>query len=186
LAAAEALLGEVDEKRKKTIQMLEAEYSAKKDEVAKKASEQESYILDSSKKEGAAAAQREKIRIGGAAKLQSKKMMFDATEQMLEANVSALKQLLADYANSKEYHETLAKMVSYANKRLGGSISVVCRSADAAALKKHGVKVTSSDLNATGGFKATNRDGTLELDLTFDELLRSREEEARALILGKE
>ena len=50
MAAAEALLGEVEEKRKKTIQMLEAEYSAKKDEVAKKAAEQRSYIQDSGKR----------------------------------------------------------------------------------------------------------------------------------------
>lgn len=186
MAAADALLAEVEEKRKKTIQMLESEYSAKKEEVAKKGAEQRSYIQDSGKKEGAAAVQRETIRIEGGAKLQAKKMLFDATEKMLEANVSALRQVLSDYAESKDYHEMLEKMVSYANRRLGGSISVACRPADAAALKKLGVKVTSSDLNSMGGFKATNKDGTLELDLTFEELLRSHEEDARALILGKE
>jgi vacuolar-type H+-ATPase subunit E/Vma4 len=180
------LLGEVEETRKKTIQMLESEYSAKKDEVAKKTAEQKAYIQESSKKEAAAAAQREKIRISGAAKLQSKKLMFGATEKMLEANVAALRQVLAEHANSKEYPDLLASMVAYANKRLGGSISVVCRPADAAAMKKQGVKVTSSDLDSMGGFKATSRDGTLELDLTFEELLRGREEDARAMLLGKE
>ena len=80
----------------------------------------------------------------------------------------------------------LPKMVAYASKRLGGSISVRSRQADAAALKKLGVKVDSSDLDSMGGFKATNHDDTLELDLTFEELLRSREDEARASILGKE
>jgi V/A-type H+/Na+-transporting ATPase subunit E len=186
VSAAESLLGEVEEKRQKTIQMLESEYSAKKDEVAKKTAEQKAYIQDSSKKESAAAAQREKVRISGAAKLQSKKLMFDATEKMLEANVAALRQVLAEYASSKDYPELLSKMVAYANKRLDGSISVVCRPADLAAMKKHGVKVTSSDLESMGGFKATNKDGTLELDLTFEDLLRGREEDARALLLGKE
>ena len=180
------MLGEVEEKRKKTIQMLEFEYSAKKDEVAKRTGEQRAYIQDSSKKEAAAATQREKIRIGGAAKLQSKKLIFDSTEKMLEANVAALRQVLAEYASSKDYPDLLSKMVAYANKRLGGSISVVCRPADSAAMKKHGVKVTSADLESMGGFKATNKDGTLELDLTFEDLLRGREEEARALLLGKE
>jgi vacuolar-type H+-ATPase subunit E/Vma4 len=112
--------------------------------------------------------------------------MFGATEKMLEANVAALRQVLAEHANSKEYQDLLASMVAYANKRLGGSISVVCRPADAAAMKKQGVKVTSSDLDSMGGFKATSRDGTLELDLTFEELLRGREEDARAMLLGKE
>jgi vacuolar-type H+-ATPase subunit E/Vma4 len=184
--AAEALLGEVEEKRKKTIQMLEAEYSAKKDEVEKKEAEQRSYILESAKKQADAVAQRERIRIGGAAKLKSKKMVFDATEKMLEANVEALRQVMADYADTKEYQDTLTSMVAYASKRLGESIGVRCRPADAAILKKSGVKVLSSDLNTMGGFKASNRDDTLELDLTFEELLRSREDQARAAILGKE
>ena len=184
--SAESLLGEVEEKRKKTIQMLENEYSAKKDEVNKKAAEQMSDITEASKKEAAATVQREKTRIGGAAKLQSKKLMFDATERMLENNVSALRQVLADYADSKDYNELLAKMAAYASKRLGGSIGVSSRPQDAAALKKLGVKVTSSDLDSMGGFKAVNNDDTLELDLTFEELLRSREDDARALILGKE
>lgn len=186
MSAAESLLGEVEEKRKKTIQMLESEYSAKKEEVTKKTAEQMAYIQESSRREAAVAAQREKVRISGAAKLQSKKLMFDATEKMLEANVAALRQVLAEYASSKDYPDLLAKMVAYANKRLGGSISVVCRAEDVATMKKHNVRITSSDLESMGGFKATSKDGTLELDLTFEELLRGREEDARALLLGKE
>lgn len=184
--AAEALLREVEEKRKKTIQMLQEEYSAKKDEVAKRAAEQKSYIDNSGRKDAAVIVQREKIRIAGAAKLQAKKMIFDATEKMLENNVAALKQVLAELANSKDYPEMLSRMVKYASNRLGGSIGVKCRPADVSILKKLGVKVLSSNLESVGGFKATSSDGSLELDLTFEELLRNHEEEARAFILGRE
>jgi vacuolar-type H+-ATPase subunit E/Vma4 len=184
--AAEPLLKEVEEKRKKTIDMLEAEYSAKNAEVTNRAAEQKAYILDSSKKEAVALVQRERIKIVGAAKLQSKKMVFDATEKMVEANVAALNQVLADVSGSKDYPDLLSKMVAYASRRLGGSISVRCRPTDAAALKKLGVKEISPNLECAGGFKATSADGTLELDLTFEELLRYREEDVRALILGKE
>jgi V/A-type H+/Na+-transporting ATPase subunit E len=184
LVAAESLLNEVEEKRKKTIEMLEAEYSAKKAEVTNRANEQRAYISDSSKKEAAALAQRERIRITGAAKLQSKKMMFDATERMLESNMAALKQSLADVAGSKEYPALLSKMLAYASKRLGRGITIRSRPADASVLKKLGAKVSSSDLDSMGGFRATNSDGTLELDLTFEELLRNRDDEARAFILG--
>lgn len=184
--AAESLLREVDEKRKKTLEMLEAEYSVKKAEVTTRATDQRAYISDSSKKEAAALAQRERVRIGGAAKLQAKKMVFDATEKMLESNLAALRQALADVAGTKEYPELLSRMVVYASRRLSGNIGVKCRPADAATLKKLGVKLTSSNLESIGGFKAINADGTLELDLTFEELLRSHEEEAKAFILGKE
>lgn len=184
--AAESLLKEVEDKRKKTIASLESEYSAKKAEVTNRAAEQKTYISESSRKEADSLAQRERIRISGAAKLQSKKTLFDATEQMLENNIAALKQSLADIAGSKEYQGLLSKMAAYASKRLGGNISVACRTSDAAALKKLGVKVTSSNLETVGGFKATSTDGTLELDLTFEELLRNREDDARAFILARE
>lgn len=184
--AAETLLREVEEKRKKTIQMLEAEYSAKKEEVSKRAEEQKTYIVESNRKEAAVLAQREKIRISGAAALQSKKIIFDATEKMLESNVAALKQVLADLAGSKDYPELLSRMVKYASSRLGGNITVRCRSADASILKKSAIKIAPSNLESAGGFKASNSDGTLELDLTFEELLRNHEEEVRTSILAKE
>jgi vacuolar-type H+-ATPase subunit E/Vma4 len=184
--AAESLLKEVEEKRQKTIEMLEAEYSAKRSEVTNRAAEQRAYILDSSKKEAAALVQRERIRIEGAAKLQSKKMIFDATETMLESNVASLKQVLSDVSGSKEYPELLSKMAAYASRRLGGGITVRCRASDAAVLKKLGVKVAASNIESMGGFKATSADGTLELDLTFEELLRNREEDVRGFVLGKE
>lgn len=184
--AAETLLREVDEKRKRTIEQLESEYKAKRDEVTKRAAEQRAYILESAKTQAVALAQREKIRITGAAKLQAKKMTFDATEKMLENNIVLLRQALADFANSNQYPEVLSKMLAYASKRLGAEIKLVCRQADAPLLKKSGAKVVSSDLKTIGGFKAENRDGTLELDLTFEEILRNHEEDARAYILGKE
>ncbi|MCL4355262.1 MAG: V-type ATP synthase subunit E [Nitrososphaerota archaeon] len=184
--AAEALLGEVEAKCNDTIRALESEYLVKKGEVARKAAEQRSYIQESGKKEAEAAAQRERVRIEGAAKLQAKKMIFDATEKELESNLSALRQVLADYAESKEYQSMLAKMASYAQKKLGASISVECRPSDAAALKKLGVKVASSDLPSIGGFNATSEDGTLALDMTFEELLRTHDEDARAAIIGTE
>lgn len=184
--AAETLLREVDEKRRKTIEQLESEYKAKREEVAKRAAEQRAYILESAKAQAAALAQRERIRITGAAKLQSKKMAFDATEKMLENNVALLKQALADFTTSKDYPDVLSKMLGYASKKLGPDMVAECRPADAPLLKKLGAKVGSSGLKTIGGFRAENKDGTLELDLTFEEILRNREESARAYILGKD
>lgn len=184
--AAETLLREVEDKRKKTLDQLEAEYKAKRDEVLKKAEEQKAYILQSAKNQADAQVQRERTRIIGAAKLQAKKLGFDATEKMLENNIAALKQALADYVNSKDYPEVISKMLVYASKQLGADMKVRCRQADAPLFKKLGAKVASSDLSTIGGFIAENKDDSLELDLTFEEILRNREEDVRAYILGKE
>ena len=186
MMGVDALLNEVEERRKKALETIESEYSAKREEVKKRTEEQLSYIMESAKREAAALAAKEKTRIQGAAKLQAKKLLFDATEKLLENNIAALKDALADYADSPAYSELLTKMAKYASKRLRGKISVTCRKQDESTLKAAGAKIGSTDLNSIGGFKADSEDGTLELDLTFEEILRSREDEVRASILGKE
>jgi V/A-type H+-transporting ATPase subunit E len=186
MMGVDALLKEVEDKRKKALDALEAEYSAKREEVKKRTAEQVAYIMESAKREAVVLAQKEVTRVEGAAKLQSKKLLFDATEKLLENNIVALRDSLAEFASSPAYPELLVRMAKYASKRLGGKITVTCRKEDESALKAAGAKITSASLNAIGGFKADSEDGTLELDLTFEEILRGREDEVRASILGKE
>jgi len=183
---AETLLREVEERRKKALEQLEAEYAAKRAEVLKRTEDETSFIKATSTKEAVSLAEKERTRISGATKLQAKKMVFDAMEKMLETNMGNLRKTLADLAQSKEYPELLARMARYASRRLGPRMGVVCRPGDEQALKKAGARVISSDLNSVGGFKAESEDGTLELDLTFEEILRNHGEKARASILGKE
>jgi vacuolar-type H+-ATPase subunit E/Vma4 len=186
MMGVDALLKEVEDRRKKALEGLEAEYNAKREEVKKRTAEQVSYLMDSSKKEAVTLAQKEVTKVEGASKLQSKKMLFDATEKLLENNIASLQQALAEVVSSPAYPELLGKMAKYASKRLGGKIVVICRKQDEAALKAAGAKVLSANLNAVGGFKAENEDRTLELDLTFEEILRGREDDVRAAVLGKE
>ncbi|HVB12796.1 MAG TPA: V-type ATP synthase subunit E [Nitrososphaerales archaeon] len=184
--AAETLLREVEEKRKKALEELEADFATKSDEIRKRAENEKLRIQENAKRQATELSQRERIRIDGASKLQAKKLIFDATEKMLENNVAILRQELSDYAASKEYPTLLTKLVDYASKRLRGEIRVTCRQVDATALKKTGVEVAASNLNSIGGFRAERKDGTLELDLTFEEILRGREEEVRGSILSGE
>ena len=183
--AAESLLREVEEKRKRDISRLEAEYSAKEEEIKQRAQQELSDISESARKLAAELSQREKIRINGAGKLQAKKQVFDATEKMLENNLAALKQVFAGYARSKAYNDLLRRMVKYSSRRLGDGIGVVCRQVDAGTLVGAGAKILSSNLNSIGGFKAESKDGSLELDLTFEEILRFHQDGVRALIQGE-
>jgi len=186
MMGVDTLLKEVEDRRNKAIQAIEAEYSAKREEVKKRSTEQAAYLMESAKKEAVTLAQKETTRVEGAAKLQSKKLIFDATEKLLENNIAGLRDALAEYASSPAYSELLAKMAKYASMRLGGKIAVTCRKQDEAALKAAGAKVAATNLNSIGGFKADSENGSLELDLTFEEILRGREDEVRASIVGKE
>jgi len=186
MMGVDALLKEVEDRRKKALEALEAEYSAKREEVKKRTAEQVAYLMDSAKKDAVVLAQKEVTKVEGASKLQAKKMLFDATEKLLENNIASLEEAMAEFAASPAYRELLASMVKYSSKRLGGKVGVICRKADEAALKAAGAKVVSANLNSMGGFKAENEDRTLELDLTFEEILRGREDDVRAAVLGKE
>lgn len=180
------MLKEVEDRQKQALDQLEAEYASKRAEIQKRTDDERARILDSSKNDAQSLSEREKTRIAGAAKLQAKKMIFDATEKMLEVNLGSLRKLMADLAQSKDYPDLLARMVKYASRRLGEKMSVICRPADEPVFRKLGVRVASTKLNSIGGFKAESEDGTLELDLTFEEILRNHEDQARASILGKE
>lgn len=183
---AETLLKEVEEKRNAALKQLDDELGAKRDEIQQSTARERARILDAARIEGVALSEKERTRLIGAANLQVKKMGFDATEKMLEANISALKQVLNEFADSKEYAGLLPRMVRYASKRLGGNIGVKCRPADAQTVQKAGARVLSADLGVIGGFKAESEDGNFELDLTFEEILRTHEEQVRAIIIGKE
>jgi V/A-type H+/Na+-transporting ATPase subunit E len=183
---ADTLLREVEDRRKKALEQLEAEYASKRAEITKRTEQEKAYISESNRKEAASLAEKERARVIGATKLQAKKMLFDATEKMLEANIANLRQALADLSQSKEYPDLLGRMIKYSSKRLGPKMKVTCRPSDEAILKKLGATVVSSKLSIPGGFKAESEDGSLELDLTFDEILRNHGDRARASILGKE
>jgi len=186
MMGVDALLNEVEEKRKKALEALDSEYASKREEVKKRTDEQIGFVRESAKRDAAALAQKETTRIQGAAKLQAKKLIFDGTEKLLENNISALRDVLRNDASGPEYRALLRKMAHYASRRLGGKISVICRDGDAASLRAADAKIISHDLHSIGGFKAVSKDGTLELDLTFEEILRGREDDIRASILGKE
>lgn len=186
MMGVDSLLKEVEEKRSKALGALEREYGAKADEIRKKTEEQVTYISSSAEREAADLSQKETIKIQGASRLQAKRILLDATEGLLESNISFLRQELAGFAESQEYQQLLPKMARYASEKLGGDISVVCRKQDEAALRAAGAKIAAADLGTIGGFKAENSEETLELDLTFEEIIRSRDDDIRAAILGKE
>jgi len=66
---------------------------------------------------------------------------------------------------------------------LAKEIVVRCREEDKSFFKS-GVKVGST-IQTLGGFIAENKEGTKEIDLTFEELLRNNEDEIKNTILEK-
>jgi len=69
-------------------------------------------------------------------------------------------------------------------KRLDEDIVIHCRKEDSPFLKDMGVSIGSS-IQTIGGIVAENKNGKKELDLTYEELLRTHEDEIKNTFLEK-
>src|SRR5207249_8186414 len=76
---------------------------------------------------------------------------------------------------------SLETMINTSKKKLGQSIVVHCREEDKTLLKDLGVTAGKS-IKTLGGIIAENKEGTKELDLTFEELLRTHEDQIKSFL----
>ena len=114
-------------------------------------------------------------------RLQAKKIMFDAINENLESAFDVIKQEIKNYVKLSQYKKTLEIMVNTSKKKLDQNIIVHCREEDRTVLKEMGVTIGST-IQTLGGIIAENNDGTKEIDLTFEELLRTHEDEVKGFL----
>ena len=126
---------------------------------------------------------RERAQRLAAAKLAARKLLYEAREQRLEDGLRETRTLLSAYTSSAAYPTVLKRMVDAATATLGRQIRISGRSEDAAALAKVAGKAFDPTPRAIlGGIVAETTDQSRRLNLSFDELLRLREDEVRELL----
>jgi vacuolar-type H+-ATPase subunit E/Vma4 len=137
---------------------------------------------ESDRKSAAEVAQERAQRLA-AAKLKSRKMLYEAREARLGKSVEDTRTLLAEYTTSDEYPAVLKRMVAEATGTLGKQVRVSGRTEDAAALQKvAGKAFDPKSQPILGGLIAETPDGSRRLNLSFDELLRLHEDRVRELL----
>ena len=118
-----------------------------------------------------------------AAKLQSRKLLYEAREQRLEGAIAETRSLLQEYTRSTQYPAVLKRMVTAATEALGKQLRIFGRGEDAALLAKvAGKSFDPAPQPILGGLIAETPDGSRRLNLSFDELLRLREDRVRELL----
>jgi vacuolar-type H+-ATPase subunit E/Vma4 len=126
---------------------------------------------------------RERAQKLASAKLQSRKLVYEAEESRMASALGETRALLADFTESDEYPKVVKRMVAYATDVLGKSTKVMGRSQDAALLKKvAGAGFDPTPQAILGGIVAESANGSRRLTLSFDELLRLREDQVRQLL----
>jgi vacuolar-type H+-ATPase subunit E/Vma4 len=126
---------------------------------------------------------REKAQRIAAAKMQARKMEYEAHEAALTLSLDGVRQRLGEFTESDEYTQTLKRMYAMAVEKLGKDVRVMGRAQDASRLKTiAGKSFQPTATPILGGLIAETADGSRRLVLSFDELLRFNEAGVRDLL----
>jgi vacuolar-type H+-ATPase subunit E/Vma4 len=128
-------------------------------------------------------AKRERAQKVANAKLQARKLVYEARERRTNGQLAQVKELLAEVTESDEYPAVLKRMYAVAVDQLGKQVRVMGRKDDASQLKSiAGKNFDDTVVPIVGGLIAETPDGSRRLNLSFDELLRLREDAVRSLL----
>jgi V/A-type H+/Na+-transporting ATPase subunit E len=177
----ETFLLEIENRKKREIESLEKDLAEKKSRLQTEMNVTLKEIQEKFVNEAKVRSEREYARIIEAAKLQAKKIMFDAINTNIQSAFNVIKQEIENYTKSPQYKKALETMVNSSKKKLGQNIVVHCRDEDKSALKDMGVTI-GKPIKILGGIIAENKEGTKELDLTFEELLRTHEDQIKSFL----
>ena len=180
----DTFLHEIENRKKKDIENLDKELADKKSATEIKKNTAINELQEHYSTEAKIKSEREASRIVEAGKLEAKKILFDAINKNLVSTLDVIKQDLSNYTKTLEYKKVLQKMVETSKKLLDKKILVHCREEDKSVFTSEDIAIGSS-IQTLGGIIAENNDGKKELDLTFEELLRTHEDEIKTTILEK-
>ena len=162
----ETFLLEIENRKKRDLARLNKELDEKGTAIQKQRDAQIKEIQEHFANEAKLKSERELARIIESARLQAKKILFDAINANLESAFDVIKQEIKNYVKSSQYKKTLETMVNISKKKLGQKIMVHCREEDRTVLKEMGVTIGST-IQTLGGIIAENNDGTKEIDRIF-------------------
>jgi len=177
----ETFLLEIENRKKREMESLEKDLAEKKSRLQTEMNFTVKEIQEKFAIEAKIKSEREYARIIEAAKLQAKKIIFDAVNENMQSAFDAIRKEIENYGKSPQYKKALETMVNSSKKKLGQNIVVHCRDDDKATLKDMGVTI-GNPIKSLGGIIAENKEGTKELDLTFEELLRTHEDQIKSFL----
>lgn len=179
----ERLVEEIRQKAEAEIAHERLRLDVERAAVAKERDERVSAIRAEAAHQADLDVSRERAQRIARAKLESRKKVFEARERRMARRLDATRRLLAEYTETDEYGVLLKRLYGYAVQELGRQVRVSGRAEDASQLRTI-AKGNFADEPASvlGGLIAATPDGSRRLNLSFDELLRLREDRVREIL----
>ncbi|MEM0128917.1 MAG: V-type ATP synthase subunit E family protein [Thermoplasmata archaeon] len=160
-----------------------AEAKAEADRIVAERDRRIAEIAQEAERLAAQEAAREKTQRIAAAKLRARQKVYEAKEARLKESLEETRQILAEFRGSPAYRGVLERMARAAADALGPGARLRGRAEDAELLGAvAGAAFDPAPLPILGGLVARSADGRKDLNLSFDELLRLREDRVRGLL----
>lgn len=181
----DTFIQEIEERKTRKINLLDTTLTEKKMRVQHTMESTINEMTQHYTYEAKAKSQKEGARIIEASRLKAKKILFDAINASMDSTLNTIREELKIYSQKPDYKNTIKKMVKYAKMKLNSQdIIIHCRNDDNIILNGMNINPGSS-IQTIGGILAENKNGTMEIDLTFEELLRTHEDEIQNFLLEK-
>ena len=181
----DTFIQEIEERKTRKITLLDTTLTEKKMRIQHTIETTIKETTQHYSDEAKAKSQKEGARIIEASRLKAKKILFDAINASMDSTLNTIREELKTYSQEPDYKNTIKKMVKYAKMKLNSQeIIIHCRNDDNIIL--NGLNINpGSPIQTIGGILAENKNGTMEIDLTFEELLRTHEDEIQNFLLEK-
>lgn len=179
----ERLVAEIQAQGERELAEETRRFEAERTRLLTDRSQRSSAIHDDFRTRAEAEGRRERTQRVAGARMQARKLAYESQESAMVASLRAVRDLLRSFTASEEYPDVLRRMYAVATDELGRDVRISGRAEDAAQLKSlAGRTFDATPLPILGGLVAETPDGERRLTLTFDELLRLREDRVRALL----
>jgi V/A-type H+-transporting ATPase subunit E len=181
----DTFIQEIEERKTRKINLLDTTLTKKKMRIQHTIESTIKEMTQNYSDEAKAKSQKEGARIIEASRLKAKKILFDTINASMDSTLNTIREDLKIYSQKPDYKNTIKKMVKYAKMKLNSQdIIIHCRNDDNIIL--NGLNINpGSPIQTIGGILAENTNGTMEIDLTFEELLRTHEDEIQNFLLEK-
>lgn len=175
---------EIDERKQRKIDIIDTSFAEKKTAIEKSKESTIKELKEFYANEAKVKSQRDAARIVETARLDAKKILFGAINENMDSTFNTIRQELKNYTKKPEYKKTLERMVNHAKKNLGKNVVIHSNVDDSMAVKAMNVTLGAT-IDTIGGILAEDNNGTRELDLTIEELLRTHEDEVKSFLLER-
>jgi V/A-type H+/Na+-transporting ATPase subunit E len=136
-------------------------------------------LITRSRSQSEKEAQEDRIRSIASFKLEAKRKMLEAKDEIMRAYEDQASSFLNDFTKSPEYKDFLLKVTKDGVTQIGSDAIVQVNARDRSILNSSGFQISPDPINSIGGSIITSGDEKRRVDNTVESIFNDRKQELR-------